>query len=168
MVQLYRKWDKILELFYEYPYKRFSIREISKKTGIPSSSIQRYLKGLKKEDLISENNQANITPYFKFIKTYFIIEKMHKVGLVDYLEKMFVPETIILFGGVRKGEYDSESDIDLFISSTKKPKLELENFEKKLGHKIQLFVEKDIKDLPPHLLNNVVNGIKLRGYFKIK
>ena len=97
-----------------------------------------------------------------------MIKKMYALGLIDYIEKTLVPETIILFGAIRKGEYDNESDIDIFIATTKKQKLELKEFEKKLNHKIDIFIMKDIKELPDNLLNNVLNGIKLGGYFSIK
>jgi len=123
---------------------------------------------LKKKELINQNNSANITPYFKFKKTFFIINKIYESGLINYIEKNLVPETIILFGGMRKGDYDYESDIDLFISTTKKTKLNLKKFEKKLKHNIHLFLKKDVNELQNHLFNNVVNGIKLSGYFKIK
>lgn len=166
MVQMYQKWDKVLELFFEYSNKEFSVREISKRTGIPSSSIHRYLKGLGKEEFIKER-KANITPYFKFKKAFFIIDRLFKEKLIDYLEEKFVPSVIVVFGSIRKGEYDNESDIDLFVESTKKVDVDLSIFEKKLGHKIQLFIEQDIKDLQPHLRNNVVNGIKLSGYLSV-
>ena len=87
---------------------------------------------------------------------------------MQYLEKGFNPSCIILFGGARKGEYDKESDIDIFIESTKEAKADLAKFEREMGHLIQLFIEKDINDLNPRLRNNVINGIKLRGYFKVK
>ncbi len=168
MAQINQKWDKILELIFEFPNQEFSVREISKKTKIPSSSVQRYLKELKKEGIIDKKNKFIISSYSKFLKTFFMIKKIYSVGLMDYIEKTFVPETIILFGAIRKGEYDNESDIDIFIATTKKQKLELKKFEEKLNHKIDIFIRKDIEELPDDLLNNVLNGIKLGGYFCIK
>ncbi|MBU0894878.1 MAG: nucleotidyltransferase domain-containing protein [Nanoarchaeota archaeon] len=168
MAQENHNWDKVLELFFEFSSKSFTVREISKKTKVPSSTVQRYLERLRENEMINQDNIANINPYFKFKKTFFIIDKIYESGLINYLEENFVPETIILFGGMRKGDYDSESDIDLFVSTTKGVKLDLKKFEKKLGHNIQLFLKKDINELPTHLFNNVINGIKLSGYFKIK
>jgi len=175
MGQRNQNWDKILELMFEYPNQKFSVREISKKIKIPSSSVQRYIQELKKQKLVDKNNKLIINQYSKFLKTFFIIKKMLDIGLIDYIEKALVPETIILFGGARKGEYDHESDIDIFIATTKKypkeghkQKLDLKKFEKILNHKIDLFINKDIQELPDNLFNNVINGIKLRGYFKIK
>lgn len=168
MVQFNQKQDRILEIFFEHSDSKFSIREISKKTKIPSSSVQRYLENLKKQGFINKKNQPIVTSYYKFLKTFFMVDKMHKSGLIRFLEDTFVPEAIILFGSIRKGEYDFESDIDLFILTSIKKQVDLKKFEKKLGHKIQLFIKKDLNELQPHLFNNVVNGIKLSGHFKIK
>lgn len=168
MAQVFHKWDKILELFYEYPNHKFTVREISKKTKIPSSSVQRYLQELKKKGFITKENRVNTTPYLKFQKALFLINKLYQTGLIEYLEKTFHPSAIILFGSIRKGEYDSESDIDIFVETTKKADIKLERFNKKLGHKIELFIHKNIHELPPELFNSVINGIKLSGYIKIK
>jgi predicted nucleotidyltransferase len=168
MVQRNQKWDKILEIFYEYPNRKFTVREISKKTKVPSSTVQRILARLKKENFITKENKANPTPYYKLHKTFFIIEKMFKIGLIDFLEKKMQASAIVIFGSVRKGEYDKESDIDLFVETIKQKEPDLKIFEKKLGHNIQLFLRKNINELPNNLLNNVVNGIKLGGYLKIK
>jgi len=161
------KLDKIIEIFYENPSKRFTAREISAKTKIPKSTAHKYMTQLKKEKLITEENQASDSILFKTKKTFHYIQEMIKSGLIDHITKELNPSCIILFGSVRKGESDKDSDIDLFIESTKKS-INLENFEKKLGHKIQAFIEDDIKKLPDRLLNNVSNGIKITGYFKIK
>ena len=169
MRQKYQKWDRLLQLFFESSEKEFTIREISKQIKIPRASVQRYLKQLQEEGLLTKENKTIVTPYFKFKKTFFLIDKIFTSGLLDYLETELAPSTIIVFGSVRKGEYDKESDIDLFIETTKEKKeINLKEFERKLGHKIQLFLEKNINNLPSDLRNNVINGIKLRGYFQLK
>lgn len=168
MVLFNQKWNKILELFFEYPNQSFTIREISKRTKVPTSTIQRFLLKLRKDYLITEENKANQTFYFRFLKSFYLINKILESGLIDYLEKEFNPSAIIIFGSVRKGEYEADSDIDLFVETTKKKEVDLINFEKKIGHKIQLFMKKDINEFPKPLLNSILNGIKLRGYFKIK
>lgn len=168
MRQKNQNWDRILELIFENPNKGFTIREISKETKVASASVQRYIESMRKDRLIDEKNKFIDNRYNKFIKTFFLIEKLFKIGLIDHLNKELTPSAIVLFGGGRKGEYDKESDIDLFIETTKKKEVNLVQFGKKIGHEIQLFTEKDIKDLPDNLLNNVINGIKLEGYLKIK
>ena len=167
MEQINQKWDKILELFFEYSNKSFSVREISKKVGIPSSSVQRYLQILKKENLITGENKAIITPYFKFRKTFYLIDKIYNIGILDFINRELNPSLVIVFGSVRKGEYEKESDIDIFVESSVKKELNLKKFEKNLGHNIQLFIESDINKLHSNLRNNIINGIKLNGYLKV-
>jgi len=168
MTHISQKWDRILKLLFEYSNDKFSVREISKKTKIPSSSVQRYLTKLKKQGFILKENMANITPYFKLKKTFFVIDKMFKIGLIDFLNKELNPSVVVLFGSIRKGEYEKASDIDIFVESSIKKTVDFGIYEKKLGHKIQLFIEGDVNNLHLNLRSNVINGIKLAGYLKIK
>lgn len=168
MVQKNQNWDKVLGIFFEHSSKSFKVREISKIIKIPSSTVQRYLEKLKVINFITKDNRANINSYFKFRKSFFIIDKIFKSGLINYLEENLKSSVIIIFGSARKGEYEKESDLDFFVESNIKKDLDLQKFEKKINHKIQLFVEKDINKLPNDLLNSVINGIKLSGYLKIK
>lgn len=160
--------DKLLELFYEYPDISFTIRELARKTNVPKSTVQKYLLELKKKQLVIAGNKAANTKFFKIKKAGFYIERLFQAGLIDYLQEKLVPSCIILFGSFRKGESEAGSDIDLFVETTKKAELDLSRFEKQLKHKLHIIIEQDIKKLPQGLFNNIANGIKLMGYFKIK
>lgn len=162
------KMDKILELFFEFPSQKFTIREVAKITRIPKSTVQNYLEKIKSVGLATSENKASNTKFFKIKKINYFIEKIYASGLIGHLNKIFAPSCVILFGSFRKGDSVKESDIDIFMETTKKTDADLGKFEGKLKHRIQLFRETDINKLPPKLLNNVVNGIKLEGYFKIK
>lgn len=168
MAHTNQKWDRLLELMFENPGKSFTIREISRKARIPASSVQRYLKKLRQAGLATKENMPATSQYFKFRKACFILNRLFETGLINYLEEQLSPSAIIVFGSARKGEYDKDSDIDLFVETTKSVDINLKQFEKKLGHKVQLFAEKGIKDLPDDLFNSVVNGIKLSGYIKTR
>ncbi|MBI2629812.1 nucleotidyltransferase domain-containing protein [Candidatus Pacearchaeota archaeon] len=159
---------KILELFYEYPEREFTIREMAKLTGIPRATTHMVLMKLKKNKVITKNISANKDLLFATKKINFFVENIVSSGLIDELINKLNPSCIILFGSIRKGESVKESDIDIFVESSVKRSINLKNFEKRLKHKIQIFVENDIHKLPPNLFNNVVNGIKLYGSFKIK
>jgi len=160
--------DKILKIFYEFPSRAFTIRELSKLTKIPRATVHKYVLSLKKQDLINEENKAKDNLLFKIKKTNFFVEKIISSGLVEFLMEKLNPSCIILFGSIRKGESVLESDIDLFVESPVKKDLNLKLFEKKIGHKIQLFVEPKINKLQSNLFNNVLNGIKLYGSFSLK
>ncbi len=169
MALKYQKRDKLLELFFEQPNKKFTVREVSRKAGLPTSTAQRYLKQLRKDGIITKGNKAVITPHFKFKKAIHIIDRLYQTGLVNFLEATFRPSAIVIFGSARKGEYEQESDVDIFVESAKPgTPANLTPFEKRLGHKLQLFIEKSVNDLPQKLRNSVVNGIKLSGYLNIR
>ncbi|MBI2508088.1 nucleotidyltransferase domain-containing protein [Candidatus Woesearchaeota archaeon] len=91
----------------------------------------------------------------------------------DYLEdKLNHLEAIILFGSFRKGEDIERSDIDIAIITQIKDMPDLNRFEKILHHKVSLFlfsrerIEK-MKVGNKELLNNLVNGIILRGFWEL-
>ena len=168
MGQENQKMDKVLEVIFENPEKSLNIRDISKYANVPRSTVHRYLRTLQRLNIIDKNNKFVINSYTRFLKSVHIIQKLFTSGLLDYLEEKLSPSAIILFGSARKGEYAKESDIDIFIETTKHAPLELSRFEKKIKHKLQLFIEPDINKLPAELLNNVINGIKLTGYIKVK
>jgi predicted nucleotidyltransferase len=160
--------EKILELYYENPNREFTIREISSKTKIPKSSAHRILNELKKEGIISKDNVFFMNNLSKVKKINFYVEKIVECGLLDYLISELNPSLIILFGSIRKGDSIKESDIDIFIETCVDKKLDLKNFEKKLGHNIEIFLETDMNNLQKNLFNNIINGISLFGRVKVK
>jgi len=44
--------NKILELYYESPEKRFTVREISKLSGVPRATVHKYLLYLRNKKFI--------------------------------------------------------------------------------------------------------------------
>ncbi len=157
------KQDKIMELIYENPNKEFTLRQIEKLTKLPKTTISEYLGKMKKIKLLDNNSI-----FFRIKKANYLIEKMVYSGLIDFLIKELNPSCIIVFGSVRKGEYNKESDIDLFIETSEKKEVKLGRYEKILKHKIQLFTETNINKINSNLFNNIINGIKLYGGFKVK
>ncbi len=160
--------DKILEVFYENPGKNFTVRDLSKLTKVPRATVHKKLLELKKEGLISKENYSEKGLLFETKKINFFIEKIVSSGLIDEIVEKLNPSAIVLFGGIRKGESDKESDIDLFVESSVEKKIDLINFEKKLKHKIDLFVYGHIKEVNENLRANIINGIKLYGYLDVK
>ena len=102
---------------------------------------------------------------FVVYKQQRIIYKIYLSGILDYLEEKTLPKCIVLFGSAAKGNYYKDSDIDLFIQSSERI-LELKSFEKKLGHKIHIIFESELKNLSKELFNNILNGIVLYGFVK--
>src|SRR3989344_4316979 len=168
MGHLTNKLDKVLELYHEHPQQPFTVRAIARRIGIPKSSVQLYLRELRRQHFIDAENRAVPSLLFTTRKICYFLEKIVSCGLLDFLIKELNPSCIILFGSVRKGDSVAESDIDMFIESPVKKELDSRPFERRLHHPIQLFGERNIHAPPPQLLNNVVNGIKLQGSFRVK
>jgi len=162
------KLNAILELFYENPGKKFSVREIERLTKIPKASVHNYLIILKRQGMVTKDNKAESNLFFKTKKTNYFTEKIIKCGLVDELIKNLNPSCIILFGSIRKGDSEKGSDIDIFVESFVNKDIHLRKYERKLKHKIQFFIESDINKLNNNLFNNVINGIKIFGGLKLK
>ena len=166
---------KIMELFFEEPSKNFQIRGISRLTKIAVTSVKNYLRELQKDELVKKDKKTLYPSYvanqqnrlFRIYKQQFIIFKLYSSGLIDYLEDRLHPRCIILFGSAGKGEYNQNSDIDIFVQTDEKS-INLTKFEKILKHKISLFFEENINKLSNELFNNIINGIKLSGYLKLR
>jgi len=161
------KKREVLKVFFEFPNKEFTVREISKNARIPRSTTHRILREIRKEGLIDKENKIKDSLKFRTKKINYFIEEIICSGLIDKLVKELNPSCIILFGSIRKGDSEKSSDIDLFVESSLNKKIETKKFERKLGHKVQLFVEPDINKLQKHLFNNVLNGIKLYGWLDL-
>ncbi len=172
--------DKILELFIKESEREFHVREIAKILKKSPTTVSKYLKIYEKQNMLISNRKLNHLIFkantesnkFKQLKLNYNLNVIYESGLVDYLSGEFnQPSAIVLFGSFVKAENNKNSDIDLLIVSSKKQEPSLEKFEKKLGHKIQLFIhsEEDLEELKKknkELFNNWINGFTLYGYFE--
>tara|TARA_Y100000031_G_C8184439_1_gene368207 strand:- start:121 stop:645 length:525 start_codon:yes stop_codon:yes gene_type:complete len=171
--------DKILEFFIKNPEKEFHIRQIAKLTKRSPTTISKYLKDLEKRKILKSEEKLNHllfkantkNPKFKQLKLNYNITLLQDSGILDYLVKQFnYPEGIVLFGSFSKAEDIPSSDIDLLIIGPSKKEINLEKFEKKLDHKIQIFVrsKEDIKKMKnKELLNQWINGIVIYGFWEM-
>ncbi len=173
--------DNILNLFIKEPEKQFHVRQISKLFNKSPSTISKYLKELEKKQILKSEKRLNHLLFranienekFKQLKLNYNLNLLHDSGFIDYLIKEFnYPKAIILFGSFARAENTSASDIDLLILSSSNKNIKLNNFEKKLGHNIQIFIrsKKDIEKMKrqnKELLNNWINGITLYGFWEI-
>jgi predicted nucleotidyltransferase len=166
--------EKILQEFFDFPTKKFQMREISRRVKLAQPSVIKYLKLLIKENLVLKE-KGNIYPafranreneLFKLYKKIDTIKRINESGLLENLYESTLPGVIILFGSSSKGEDIEESDIDIFVLSKEK-KISLEKYEKILNRKISLFFENDFLRLNKELKNNILNGIILKGYFGV-
>lgn len=165
---------RILELFIEFPTKDFSIRGIARHLKLSHATILKYITDLERLKLIKKKEETLYPTYFantesqqyKFYKRNWLVFKITESGVIDYIQKETLSSSIILFGSGAKATITEKSDIDIFVEANE-TNLDLEKYEKKLNHKINLLFEPNINNLSKELKNNIINGIILYGFIKI-
>ncbi|PIN89361.1 hypothetical protein COU60_04380 [Candidatus Pacearchaeota archaeon CG10_big_fil_rev_8_21_14_0_10_34_76] len=174
--------QKVLQLFYKFPDKEFSLSDIAKEARVAKANLGVILVSLEAIGLIKierltkiwrvKSNQENWM--FKRAKIVYNLNFIYQSGLVEFLNQSYNnPKAIILFGSFRKGEDTSSSDIDIAIESdvAKDYKVlglrELSDFEKAIGRSIQIH-EFNRKFIDDGLFNNIANGIVLMGFLEVR
>ncbi len=174
MLEKYTRY-KILREFFFYPTRNLQMRQISRNTKISQPSVINHLKALVKLGLVIKEDDKGIYPSYKanrdskLFRTYKkvnLLMQLEENMLVDFINDKCLPNCIILFGSSSLGEDIENSDIDLFVQS-KEVKLDLEKFDKLLKRKVNIFFEDKFNRLSEELKNNLINGVKLRGYLKV-
>lgn len=168
--------EKIKEYFVLKPTARLWIRQIERDIKVPFPSVVRYTQELEKEKILKRTAAPGVVLYsadrtsatFLLEKKLYNLRSLYSSGLIDFLIQEVHNPTIVLFGSYAKGEDVENSDIDLYIESTKKEFPSLVTFEKKLQRKIQLFKYKSISSIGnKELANNIINGITLNGFVEV-
>ncbi len=165
----------IIDVFLEEPAKSFHIRGLAKQLGLPKTTVSYKINKLIKEKLLVKVNEGVFTGFrvndaselFRFKKQQHAIQKIIESGLLDYIEEETNSRCIVLFGSFAKAEYNSKSDIDFFVGA-EETSLDLSKFEKKLKHEINIIFSPTTAKMSAELLNNIANGVKLRGFLKVK
>ena len=173
MLKKYNRY-RVLDVFLDSPTQEFGLREISRVAKISPASVLNYLKEFIKQELIVKLEKKGAPIYkaqresedFIFYKKLKILYELHDYGLIDFLWQRLAPKALILYGSQAKGESIEESDIDIFVIGKEKV-VNIEEFEKKLKRNVHLMFSDHIKKIPVELKNNLINGIILRGYFKV-
>lgn len=158
-----------LKPFFDDCYRRINVREYAKILCISPPTASKLLMQYNREDLLNKEQDRNYIFFYANIENKFFIElsriywQYQLNELVSYLEKKLTSPTIILFGSVAKAEVKHDSDIDIALFAHKK-EIQIEQFEKKLQRRIQVFwfsAPSAVK--PKQLRKNIMNGYILYG-----
>ena len=166
---------RILELFMNNPNKDFSIRGMARNLKISHATVINYITDLEKLRLIKKKNETLYPTYYantendklKFYKKNYITFKIKETGVIEYIKNKTLPSSIVLFGSCAKREYKKNSDIDIFVEA-QETRLDISKFEKILKRNINLLFEKELMNLSAELRNNILNGIILYGFVKLR
>lgn len=158
--------------FFMFPEKWFHLREYARFQKISGSTAKLHLAFLKKRNFIQSKTQGNLVLFKadsgKLFRKYKMINNISSIidsKLITFIDETLAPRSIVLFGSYQRGEDIEGSDIDLFIEC-RKDKLELKEFEKKLGRNIELHFNENFHSYPKELKNNIINGIVLSGFLE--
>ncbi len=173
MLKKYNKY-RVLKVFLDSPIESHGLREIGRIAQLAPASVLNYLREFEKKGIIKKIKKNKIPLYkaerenenFIFYKKLSIIYELHESGFIDYLWQKLSPKAIILYGSYAKGESTEESDIDLFLIG-KEEKIDILKYEEKIGREIHLIFNQNVKEISNELKNNLINGIVLKGYFKV-
>lgn len=120
--------QKVLFFLARFPDKSFYEREMARASGISPAGAHRALAQLRKEGLLKRDKKGRMCFYglnrdhllAKPLQTYFLV-----ISLEPLIKKLGpLSQTIILFGSSARGDFISESDIDLLIVSPYPDKVE--------------------------------------------
>lgn len=152
---------------------KFNQRSIAKMLEVSPTAVAKSLPMLEKEGLIkfekgdninlnsvSFNRDSSKAIFFKKVENLRLI---YEAGLVDFLFNKFPGCTVVLFGSYSKGEDTNASDIDIAVIGSKDKEINLEEFNKKLEHIVNVNFYESWKAIHKHLKNNILNGIILSG-----
>lgn len=161
-----------LSPFFEDCYRRISVREYAKLTGVSPPTASKILMEYNKEGLLKKQEDRNYLFFFvnKESKTFIELSRIYWEDrlkeLTELIEKTAVNPTIILFGSLAKAETTSNSDIDIAIIAHKK-ELDIKDIEKKLKRDFQIFWFDSFNKITEELKNNILNGYTLYGRVNI-
>jgi predicted nucleotidyltransferase len=120
--------QKIIKLLADYPEREFYGQEIAKKTKTSKASVSGTLKLLSGKSIVFKKTKGRMkfyqinqkSPELKKFRINLALGKINP--LLSQLKKF--SQKIIFFGSASRGEQTFGSDLDLFILSTDKNKLQ--------------------------------------------
>jgi predicted nucleotidyltransferase len=166
-----------LKLFFDEPNREFNVREVARLLKVSPPTVSTRLKGFAKVGVLKYRKERMLDLYkanldsedYINLKVFYLVKGLKDVGLMDYLNKVYLKPVIVLFGSGADGLDTEMSDVDLLIVSEKTKVVDCKKFERKLKRKVHLVVVENLKKLKnEHLLNNVLNGVRVQGRLEIE
>lgn len=168
------KEENVLELFFNESSKRWHFEEIIKTSKLSRDKANKWLKKSIKEEIIKKIKEKGKMPYYvgnfshpayKSRKRIYTLDKFYKSGFLSHLMSLSKAKTVIIFGSFARADWNTQSDIDLFIYGNDAD-FEQGKYESTLKREIQIFKcenEKEFKELRPGLFQNILTGYVVKG-----
>ena len=148
MFERYKDW-KLLHIFLKHPDQRFYTKEISRKTGVGSGTVNSFLRNIHRDNVLIKEIVGNVHLYrlnneFELVKQLKIVNILLEFEQHKLIDKLLKIDdniiSLILYGSHANGENDSKSDIDiLLITNNKKSFTQItQKLEQKLKKTISI------------------------------
>ncbi|MEK6616645.1 MAG: nucleotidyltransferase domain-containing protein [Bacteroidota bacterium] len=162
----------ILRLFFIKAGTTLNARAIAIRLNVSQPAVSKALPLLEKEEFIklrkdAESKRLSIElnrdrHEIIWLKRADNLKQIYESGLAQFLYDSFPGATAILFGSYSTGEDTASSDIDIAIIGARKEAY-FAKFEKALERQIIINHYPSFQKINKHLLNNILNGIVLKG-----
>lgn len=174
---MFKKKDALTP-FVDEPNREVGVREYARFHQISPATASKRLHTLGREGFLTRKKgrncmlyKANDSDKYKDYKRAQTIQRLRASGLLEALEHKLHPLAVFLFGSAAKAENWKSSDIDIFALVRSKQAIGVHAYEKFLGTTIHLFLVtpnevEQLRQKNPHLLNNIINGIRLAGFWE--
>lgn len=172
------KEERILELFMNEPAKHWHFSDIVKTSKVSVNVTGKWLRKFQKDKLIKRVKPRGRMPYFtasaghdfRARKKLYALQKLYETGLIQELTRLENAKTIIIFGSFVRTDWNTDSDIDIFIYG-ESGEFESGRFWKGLGfqgksREVQVHTfhsKKEMEDVKSGLLKNVLRGYVVKG-----
>ena len=180
-----KAYNKVVEWFFSFPNREFSLNELSIALKIAKTTAKRVVNRLIDEGFLTRtiygkvwiikcNPQSDFNYTRKIAFNLGMVYEAYLGGIrEDILEIVPNPRAIILFGSYRKGDDTEDSDIDIAVEVLDPKKAGIIE----LGHIAGFGYRKDVtvslhiftrKDVDVNLFSNIANGIVLSGFLEAR
>jgi len=165
--------NEILRLMYINVGNQLNAHTIAQFLKVSQPAVSKALPYLEKElliivkkDIRSKRLSIQLNQEYHqvlWLKRSDNIKQLYESGLAQFFYDKLPQATIILFGSYSNGEDTIQSDIDIAIIGIKYTPLDLKKFEQILERKIIINNYESFKKIDKHILNNILNGILIKG-----
>lgn len=169
---------KVLDLFFEDPYREIYLREVSTLARVSPSTAKRFLDEYTGLRLLSRTEKANLLlfkgnldePSFRLWKTSRLL--LRSEPHMRYLEEQYPDSSLILFGSCANGTDATGSDLDLLLitrQSREPPARLLNDISRQTGRTVQLLKytpeewDRKAKEDKPFYERVIIDGIAISG-----
>ena len=158
------KEENILQLFYNEPTKHWHFEVLLKAAKI-SRPQEHLIKRVKLRGKMPYYLAQFDSPHYKAAKRVYALQQFEKSGFLAHLISLPKAKTVIIFGSMVRGDWYTDSDIDVFIYGDAEGLHDF-GYGLKLKREIQVFeceTEKNLEKYRPGLLRNISEGYIIKG-----